>query len=82
MRRLLNIANIAGTLLTIACAVALLLISGCRSPQKVAESLDETVRNNTAEVDRVVHKLDHHRPEIHQAAWSAAPKTIRHRADL
>ena len=82
VRRLLNIANIAGTLLTIACAVALLLISGCRSPQKVAETLDETVRNNTAEVDRVVHKLDHHRPEIHQAAWSAAPKTIRHRADL
>ena len=82
LRRLLNIANVAGVLLTIACAAALLLISGCRSPEQVAATLDETVRNNTDAVDQVVHKIDHQKSEIHQAAWSVAPKTIRHRDDL
>ncbi|MEZ6130418.1 MAG: TolC family protein [Planctomycetaceae bacterium] len=56
----------------------LLAIVGCRSH----ETWRETVGNDTTAVDHIVRKVDHPVAEVHSVAWSGAPVTVRHRADL
>lgn len=60
-------------------AVCLVLaISGCRSRQ----TWQETVGNDTTAVQQMTRKVERPIAEVHSAAWSQAPVTVRHRADL
>ena len=66
----------SGRVLSLLCL--LILIAGCRS----RETWQETVGNDTTEVDAVVCKTDHPVAEVHSVAWSGPPTTLRHRDDL
>ncbi len=74
----LRAVNLLGSGLCFAAAMMLLVASGCRS----AQTWDETVGNNTVAVDRVSQSMGNPTPQIHNAAWSEAPVTVRDRADL
>ena len=56
---------------------AMSLLAGCRSSQ----TWQETVGNDTTHIDRISRRVDHPVAEIHQAALSTAPVTVRHRSD-
>ncbi len=77
-RRVLRALNAFGVLACIVCSLILFTLSGCRS----AETWRETVGNDTDQVDRIAHQVDHPITEVHNVAWSTAPTTIRHREDL
>lgn len=51
----------------------LLVICGCRS----AQSLPETVGNQTHSVDRIVQQVERPSVRVHAAAYSTAPVTVR-----
>lgn len=70
--------NVVGVLTCIVMAMLLLVLSGCRS----ADAWRETVGNDTTMVDVIAHKTDHPVTEIHPAAWSGAPTTLRDCEDL
>lgn len=70
--------ELLGSGLFLTASMLLLVTSGCRS----AQTWDETVGNNTVAVDRISQAMDHSTPQIHTAAWSDAPVTVRDRADL
>lgn len=77
-RRAMRAINFVGIASCIICTLILLMLTGCRS----ADTWRETVGNETSQIDRIAHKVDHPVPEIHQVAWSAAPQTLRDRDDL
>ena len=53
-------------------------MAGCRSPN----AWRETIANDTTAVDTITQKVERPVTEIHPAAWSQAPVTVRHREDL
>lgn len=71
-------ANVLGGFLCVASMTLLLLATGCRS----AQTWDETVGNNTAPIDRISHAMEDGGPQIHTAALSRAPVTVRDRREL
>lgn len=52
-------------------------LTGCRSQQ----TWRETVGNDTTQIDRISRRLDRPTAEIHPAARSTAPVTVRHKED-
>jgi len=56
----------------------LFVASGCRSH----ETWRETVGNETVCIDRITRKVERGTPEIHTAAWSHAPVTVRDQIQL
>lgn len=56
----------------------LLAANGCRSRQ----TWQETVGNDTAAVQQITRKVERPIAEVHSAAWSQAPVTVRYRAEL
>ena len=65
-----RIARTAAVLLTAAACVA---IVGCASRGTVKK----TIFNSTSEIDRIAALAEDPKPEIHSAAWSAAPVTAK-----
>ena len=74
----LRIMNAVGVVGCILASILLLLISGCRSH----DVWRETAGNDTSAVDCVQGKVERCTAEIHPAAWSQEPSTLRNRADL
>ena len=76
----LRIPDVERTLIAcsvIACSL-IVLVSGCRSPN----AWKETVANDTSAIDTTTSRIDRPVAEIHPAAMSKAPITVRHREDL
>lgn len=63
---------------TVALLFAAILLQGCRSEQVWRE----TAGNDTTPVDRIAQQIDHPSVQIHTAALSSAPVTVRFRDDL
>lgn len=53
-------------------------LTGCRSPK----AWQQTIANDTSAVDTITTNIDRPMMEVHPAAWSSAPVTVRHRQDL
>jgi outer membrane protein TolC len=73
--------NKVGALLRTLCATHALLFvvfCGCRS----REVWQDTLGDDTAQIDHIARRMDCPTAEIHPAAFAEAPVTIRHKADL
>ena len=76
--RLRKCFRLRGAEMCVCVVGVLLIIAGCRSP----DAWRETIANETVAIDRITKKADHPVAEIHRAAWSRAPVTMRHRDEL
>lgn len=74
----LRFARVLSSTICVFSGMLLLVSSGCRS----AQTWEETVGNDTIAVDRVSQAMDQGGMQIHTAAWSKAPITVRDRLDL
>lgn len=59
-------------------SLALIAICGCRSTR----ALPETVGNQTQAVDRITRQVERPSVRVHEAAYSAAPVTVRDRVGI
>ncbi len=68
----------AEALMIVGAVMLSIAVVGCRSP----DAWRETIANDTTAIDTITQKIDRPMTEVHPAAWSEAPVSVRHREDF